>query len=106
MSQDNTARERQARFAERIREQGFVKICEWVPVECRDTLKRIARDMRDGVAPELVHKHPPEPPPQPDDLADKVRQAYRWGWTPNAIAAYLGISADQVDRILTPTVEK
>lgn len=101
MSQDNTARERQARFAERIREQGFVKICEWVPVECRDTLKRIARDMRDGVATDLVHTPPPEPAaPQPDDLAAKVHQARGWGWTPAAIANYLGISAEQVDRIL------
>lgn len=100
MSADYTARERQARFAERIREQGFVKICEWVPVECRDTLKRIARDMRDGVAPDLVHTQPPEPAPPPDDLGDKVRQASGWGWTPAAIANYLGISADQVDRIL------
>lgn len=99
---DYTARERQAKFAERIREQGFVKICEWVPIECRDTLKRIARDMRDGVAPEMVHQHPPAPPlpPPPDDLADKVHQASGWGWTPAAIANYLGITAEQVDRIL------
>jgi hypothetical protein len=99
---DPTARERQARFAERIREQGFIKICEWVPAECRDTLKRIARDMRDGVAPDLNYTPPPEPTPpqQEDNLADKVRQAHGWGWTPAAIANYLGISAEQVDRIL------
>jgi hypothetical protein len=97
MSPDPTGRERQARFAERIREQGLVKICEWIPAECRDTFKAIARNMRDGVP---VAPPPAAPPPQPDETADRVRQAYRWGWAPNAIAAYLGISADQVERIL------
>jgi hypothetical protein len=86
---DPTARERQARFAERIREQGFVKICEWVPVECRDTLKRIARDMRDGVAPDPDYTPPPKPAPpqQQDETADRVRQASGWGWTHDPIAA-------------------
>lgn len=90
---DSTNRERQARFAARVREQGLVKICEWIPAECRDTFKAIAQDMRDAGLPPEQH----EPPP---DTADKVRQAHRWGWTPDAIAAYAGLSADDVKRIL------
>lgn len=92
---DNTARERQARFAARIREQGLVKICEWVPAECRDTLKTIAREMRDGA-------QPPEPEVKPllDYYVEPVLTAHAWGWAPNAIAAYLGISVERVEQIL------
>lgn len=97
---DRTATERQARFAARVREQGLVKICEWIPAECRDTFKRIAREMRDGTAPLDTPPEPETGPPPPDDTADKVRQAHGWGWTPTAIAAYLGITTEQVERIL------
>jgi hypothetical protein len=84
-------REHQARFAARVREQGLVKICEWIPAECRDTFKRIAREMRDA---------PPERREPPPDTADRVRQANGWGWTHEAIAAYAGIGAGDVKRIL------
>lgn len=86
---DRTNRERQARFAARVREQGLVKICEWIPAECRDTFKRIAAEMRgDAVTP-------------PSDATARVRQAHGWGWTRDAIAAYAGVSVDEVDRIVS-----
>lgn len=92
---DAANRERQARFAARVREQGLVKICEWIPLERRDTFKRFAAEMRgDGPTPET------EAPPEPDDTRDRVQQAHGWGWTHEAIAAYVGISADDVKRIL------
>jgi hypothetical protein len=86
---DSANRERQARFAARVREQGLVKICEWIPLDCRDTFKAIARDMRDAGLP-----------PEQDDTRDRIQQAHQWGWTHDAIAAYVGISADDVKRIL------
>ncbi len=89
---DRTNRERQARFVARVREQGLVKICEWIPADCRDTFKRIAAEMR-GDAPQ-------EPSPPQDATADKVRQAHGWGWAPDAIATYLGIEVADVNRIL------
>jgi hypothetical protein len=92
---DYTARERQARFAARVREQGLVKICEWIPIGCRDTFKAFAAELK-GDEPEPT----PEPSQPPDDLSDKVRQAHGWGWAPAAIAAYLGTTAEHVERIL------
>jgi len=113
---DRTNAERQARYAARVREQGLVKICEWIPADCRDTLKRIAAELRGdapepmGECPEVannqlhsqqfannqLHKNHP--------LAEKeryrVQQAHGWGWTPDAIAAYVGIEVAAVKRIL------
>jgi hypothetical protein len=94
---DNTNAERQARYAARVREQGLVKICEWIPAECRDTLKRVAAELRGDAPPE---KPEPQPDTPPDETADKVRQARGWGWTPDAIAAYVGIEVAAVKRIL------
>lgn len=93
---DPTNRERQARYFDRMSKQGMVKACEWIPAECHDTLKRIAREMRDGFGGAPVPEH--EPPP--DDISDRVLEAHRWGWAPNAIAAYLGISVERVEQIL------
>lgn len=87
---DRTSRERQARYAANIREQGLVKICEWIPLERRDELKSFAAELRGGATP----------PPQHNDTTDRVRQAHQWGWTQDAIAAYAGISAEDVKRIL------
>jgi hypothetical protein len=95
---DRTNAERQARFAARVREQGLVKICEWIPADCRDTFKRIAAEMRGDAAPPAPEPAPPPPPP--DDIVGKVLEAHGWGWAPNAIAAYVGITAQQVQRIL------
>jgi hypothetical protein len=98
---DATNRERQARFAERIREQGLVKICEWIPAERRDDLKSFAAGLRGDSAP----PPPLATRPKRDDAAYLVRQAHGWGWTLDAIAAYAGITTEQVENILTPTGE-
>jgi hypothetical protein len=84
-------RERQALFAERIRERGYVKICEWIPAGRRDAFKALAKAWRDGDEPAAQ---------APDDVAGRVRQAGGWGWTADAIAAYAGIGTQDVKRIL------
>jgi hypothetical protein len=98
---DHTNAERQARYAARVRKQGLVKICEWIPAECRDTLKRVAAELRgDEPEPEPAAPRAPSEPGPRNDTAAKVWRAHGWGWAPDAIAAYLGIEVADVKRIL------
>lgn len=43
----STSKERQARFREKMREAGFVRVSEWVPKTKADDLRQIAKGMRD-----------------------------------------------------------
>jgi len=42
----NTNAERQARFKQKMRDAGHVRVSEWVPKDRADELRRIARGMR------------------------------------------------------------
>lgn len=44
---DSTSKERQARYRENQKVVGLVRVEEWVPKECVETLRRIAAEMRD-----------------------------------------------------------
>jgi hypothetical protein len=44
---DSTAKERKARWRENQKIIGLVRVEEWVPKECVETLRRIAAEMRD-----------------------------------------------------------
>ena len=44
---DSTRKERQARYRENQRTVGLVRVEEWVPKECVETLRRIAAEMRE-----------------------------------------------------------
>lgn len=100
---DPTNKERQARFVARVREQGLIKVCEWIPREHRAAFKRIAAEMRGdvpatgralGEALTVVSQAPAAA------LRAQVTTAAGWGWAPDAIAAYTGLSVAEVERIL------
>ena len=42
------SKERQAAWRERMKERGFEQVPVWVPADCRELIRDIARKMREG----------------------------------------------------------